>query len=75
MMANSVDCSAQFMEKNIFKEVSDIRVSKNGTSIKKNYKRIHDWLIEWRFTPLLTVFQSYHGDTSHYSCFPGFHQY
>ena len=35
MMANSVDCSAQFMEKNIFKEVSDIRVSKNGTSIKK----------------------------------------
>ena len=21
------------------------------------------------------VFQSYHGDSSHYSCFPGFHQY
>ena len=31
--------------------------------------------IEWCFTPLLTVFQSYHGDISHYSCFPGFHQY
>ena len=25
-------------------------------------------LIEWCFTPLLTVFQSYHGDRSHYSC-------
>ena len=23
--------------------------------------------IEWRFTPLLTVFQSYHGDSSRYS--------
>ena len=32
-------------------------------------------LIEWCFTPLLTVFQSYHGDSSHYSCFPGFHQH
>ena len=32
-------------------------------------------MIEWCFTPLLTVFQSYHGDSSHYSCFPGFHQY
>ena len=32
-------------------------------------------LIEWCFTPLLTIFQSYHGDSSHYSCFPGFHQY
>ena len=31
-----------------------------------------DWLIEWCFTPLLTVFQSYHSDSSHYSCFPGF---
>ena len=27
-----------------------------------------DWLIEWCFTPLSTVFQSYHGDSSHYSC-------
>ena len=27
-----------------------------------------DWLVEWCFTPLLTVFQSYHGDSSHYSC-------
>ena len=27
-----------------------------------------EWLIEWCFTPLLTVFQSYHGDSSHYSC-------
>ena len=26
-----------------------------------------DWLIEWCFTPLSTVFQSYHGDSSHYS--------
>ena len=25
-------------------------------------------IIEWCFTPLLTVFQSYHGDSSHYSC-------
>ena len=25
-------------------------------------------LIEWCFTPLLTVFQSYNGDSSHYSC-------
>ena len=25
-------------------------------------------LIDWSFTPLLTVFQSYHGDSSHYSC-------
>ena len=25
-------------------------------------------LIEWCFTPLSTVFQSYHGDSSHYSC-------
>ena len=29
-------------------------------------------MIEWCFTPLLTVFQSYHRDNSHYSCFPGF---
>ena len=50
---------------------------------KKNHKgssganliKLIDWLIEWCFTPLLTVFQSYHGDNSHYSCFPGFHQY
>ena len=34
-----------------------------------------NWLTEWCFTPLLTVFQSYHSDSSHYSCFPGFHQY
>ena len=34
-----------------------------------------DWLVEWYFTPLLTVFQSYHGDSSHYSCFHGFHPY
>ena len=27
-------------------------------------------LIEWCFTLLLTVFQSYHSDSSHYSCFP-----
>ena len=26
-------------------------------------------LIEWYFTPLSTVFQSYHGDNSHYSYF------
>ena len=25
-------------------------------------------IIIWCFTPLLTVFQSYHGDSSHYSC-------
>ena len=31
--------------------------------------------IEWCFTPLSTVFQSYHSDRSHYLCFPGFHQY
>ena len=24
--------------------------------------------IEWCFTPLSTVFQSYHGNSSHYSC-------
>ena len=24
--------------------------------------------MEWCFTPLSTVFQSYHGDSSHYSC-------
>ena len=27
------------------------------------------WLDEWCFTPLSTVFQSYQGDSSHYSCF------
>ena len=32
-------------------------------------------LIEWCFAPLSTVFQSYHGDSSHYSCLAGFHQY
>ena len=31
-------------------------------------------MIEWCFTPLLTIFQSCHGDSSHYSCFPGFYQ-
>ena len=25
-------------------------------------------MIEWRFTPLSTVLQSYHGGRSHYSC-------
>ena len=25
-------------------------------------------LIDWCFTPLSKVFQSYHGDSSHYSC-------
>ena len=25
-------------------------------------------VVEWCFTPLSTVFQSYHGDSSHYSC-------
>ena len=24
--------------------------------------------VEWCFTPLSTIFQSYHGDNSHYSC-------
>ena len=38
-------------------------------------KGLIDWLIKWCFMPLLTVFQSYHGDSSHYSCFPRFHQY
>ena len=28
----------------------------------------YTWLIEWCCTPLLTVFQSYHGHSSHYSC-------
>ena len=26
------------------------------------------WLVEWCLMPLSTVFQSYHGDSSHYSC-------
>ena len=26
------------------------------------------FLFEWRFTPLSTVFKSYHGDSSHYLC-------
>ena len=34
----------------------------------------HNRLIEWCFTLLSTVFQSYHGNSSHYSCLPGFHQ-
>ena len=36
--------------------------------LTQNTKGKYDWLIEWCFTPLLTVFQSYHGDSSHYSC-------
>ena len=32
-------------------------------------------LTEWCFTPLSTVFQSYHGDSSHYSCLSWVHQY
>ena len=32
-------------------------------------------MIEWCFTPLLTAFQSYYDDSSHYSCLPRFHQY
>ena len=28
----------------------------------------NDCLIEWCFTPLSTVFQLYHGDSSYYSC-------
>ena len=30
------------------------------------------FIIEWRFTPLITVFQSYHSDGSHYYCLLGF---
>ena len=30
--------------------------------------RLQVLLIEWRFMPLSTVFQLYHGDSSHYSC-------
>ena len=29
--------------------------------------RLISWLIDWRFRPLSTVFQSYHGDSSHFS--------
>ena len=29
---------------------------------------MNDQLIEWYFTPLSTVFQSHHGNSSHYSC-------
>ena len=43
-----------------------------GFFIKPWRSRLCIWLIEWCLTPLLTVFQSYHGDSSHYSCFPGF---
>ena len=32
------------------------------------YKILDNWLIEWCFMPLSTVFQSYHGNSSHYSC-------
>ena len=31
-------------------------------------ERLVGLLVEWCFTPLLTVFQSYHGNSSHYSC-------
>ena len=34
-----------------------------------HFECVATWIIiEWCFTPLLTVFQSYHGDSSHYSC-------
>ena len=31
-----------------------------------------DWLIDWCFTSLLILFQSYHGDSSQIYVFPGF---
>ena len=43
--------------------------------VKEPMKEMSSLMVGWCFTPLLTVFQSYHGDSSHYSCFPGFHQY
>ena len=34
----------------------------------QNNRTILFFFIEWCFTPLSTVFQSCHGDSSHYSC-------
>ena len=36
----------------------------------KSFFCVFDRLIEWCFKPLSTVFQSYHGDSLHYSALP-----
>ena len=39
-----------------------------NNSVHVHHIMILNSVIEWCFTPLLTVFQSYHGNSSHYSC-------
>ena len=36
--------------------------------IESIVRQLIDWLIEWSFKPLSTLFQLYHGDSSHRSC-------
>ena len=51
--------------------ISNVRVIQNNFSTIYQNRRsmlMIDWLIELCFTPLSTVFQSDHGDSSHYSC-------
>ena len=47
---------------------SKILLSGNGLTHYHTITHLDAWLIEWCFTLLSTVFQSYHGDSSHYSC-------
>ena len=54
-----------------------IKCNLTGEVVDKKYINVLQ-MVNWKlvgFTPHLTVFQSYQGDSSHYSCFPGFHQY
>ena len=56
-----------YFSRSVFKRLG-LRTRKNQSLFSKGLTSAFNSMIEWCFTPLSTVFQSYHGDSSHYSC-------